>query len=159
MRALAATLMLLALISAPALAAPSRACLTQSEAHKAHPGEYLKFRQIGSVRCWFAGRTPDKSEFKIVHADVALRATASAPRMQATVAAKAALAADDALVGLAGTLCPGPCEDLRTIAPKELEARREAAHDAFVEYWLSSSNQYQPSFSDRWSAVIADLKI
>ena len=159
MRTLAATLMLLALISAPALAAPSRACLTQSEAHKAHPDQYLKYRQVGSVRCWFAGRTPDKSEFKIAHKDVGVRATASGPRMQVALAAHAALAEDDALVGLAGTLCPGACEDLRTIAPKELEARREAAHDAFVEYWLSSADQYQPSFSDRWSAAIADLKI
>jgi hypothetical protein len=159
MRTLAATLVLLALISAPALAAPSRACLTQSEARKAHPDQYLKYRQVGSVRCWFAGRTPDKSEFKLAHKDVGLRAAASAPRIQATLAAKAALAADDALVGLAGTLCPGPCQDLRTIAPKELEARREAAHDAFVDYWLSSADQYQPSFSDRWSAATADLKI
>jgi hypothetical protein len=153
MRTLAAIVMLLALISAPALAAPSRTCLTQSEAAKAHPGQYLKYRQVGSVRCWFAGRTPDKSEFKIVHKDVGLRAMAKAPRIEA------ALAADDALVGLAGTLCPGPCPDLRTIAPKELEARREAAHDAFVEYWLSSADQYRPSFSDRWAAATTDLKI
>jgi hypothetical protein len=53
-----------------------------------------------------------------------------------------AAAADD-LVGLEGTLCAGPCEDLRTIDPKELRARLEAAYAAFMEYWLS--------FSDRWA--------
>jgi hypothetical protein len=160
MRTLAAIVMLLALISAPALAAPSRACLTQSEAAKAHPGQYLKYRQVGSVRCWFAGRTPDKSEFKLAHNGVGLRAMAKAPRIEtAAPQIQAALAADDALVGLTGTLCSGPCEDLRTIAPKELEARREAAHTAFVEYWLTPFDQYRPSFSDRWAAATADLKI
>jgi len=53
-----------------------------------------------------------------------------------------AAAADD-LAGLEGTLCAGPCEDQRTIDPKELRARREAAYAAFIEYWLS--------FSDRWA--------
>jgi hypothetical protein len=40
-------------------------------------------------------------------------------------------------------LCAGPCEDLRTIDPKELRDRLDAAHAAFMEYWLS--------FSDRWA--------
>jgi hypothetical protein len=153
MRTLAAILTLLALMSAPALAAPSRACLTQSEATKAHPGKYLKYRQVGSVRCWFAGVTPAKSEFKVArasagvrHAGVGVRAASSAPRRL-----QAAPAADDALLGLAGTLCAGPCEDLRTIDPKELATRREAAHSAFVEYWLSFSDQYWLRFADRWS--------
>jgi hypothetical protein len=53
-----------------------------------------------------------------------------------------AAAADD-LAGLEGTLCAGPCEDLRTIDPKELRARLEAAYAVFMEYWLS--------FSDRWA--------
>jgi hypothetical protein len=53
-----------------------------------------------------------------------------------------ASAADD-LAGLEGTLCAGPCEDLRTIGPKELRARLEAAYAAFMGYWLS--------FSDRWA--------
>ena len=138
--------MLFALISTPALAAPSRACLTQSEAAKAHPGQYLKYRQIGAVRCWFAGATPAKSEFKIVHAGVGMRAAPSgARRLQATPAA------DDSMVGLAGTLCARPCEDLRTIDPKELAARREAANNAFAEYWLSFSDQHLLRFADRWA--------
>jgi hypothetical protein len=144
MRTLAAILTLLALMSTPTLAAPSRACLTQSEAAKAHPGKYLKYRQVGPVRCWFAGATPAKSEFKIVHAGKGLRATTSGSRRP-----QAAPATDDAMVGLAGTLCAGPCEDLRTIDPKELAARREAAHAAFVEYWLSFSGQFRLGFSDR----------
>src|SRR5947208_14062143 len=109
MRTLAAILMFLALMSAPALAAPSRACLTQSEAAKAHPGKYLKYRQVGSARCWFAGATPSKSDFKIVHAGKAPRSTISAARRPQAAPAKD----DDAMVGLAGTLCAGPCEDLR----------------------------------------------
>ena len=156
MRTLAAILMLLALTAAPALAAPSRACLTQSAAAKAHPGKYLKYRQVGSTRCWFAGATPDKSEFKIVHAS--LRA-ASTDKQSGAWRAPTAPAADDALVGLAGTLCAGPCEDLRTIHPKDLAARREAANNAYVEYWLtfanhswaSSSGQSWLSFADRWA--------
>jgi hypothetical protein len=150
MRILAAILMLLALTSAPALAAPSRACLTLSEAAKAHPGKYLKYRQVGSVRCWFAGATPDKSEFKIVHAGVGMRA-ASADKQNGARRLQAAPAADDVMVGLAGTLCAGPCEDLRTIDPKELEARRDAAHNAFVEYWLSFSDQHWLRFAERWA--------
>ena len=150
MRILAAILMLLALTSAPALAAPSRACLTQSEAAKAHPGKYLKYRQVGSARCWFAGATPAKSEFKIVHASVGLRA-ASTDKQNGARRLQPAPPADDALIGLTGTLCAGPCEDLRTIDPKELEARRDAAHDAFVEYWLSFADQHWLRFAERWA--------
>jgi len=146
-RTLAAIVTLLALMATPALAAPSRACLTQGEAAKAHPGQYLKYRQVGSVRCWFAGATPDKSEFKIAHAGKAPRAATSAVRQPQVVRAKD----DDAMVGLAGTLCAGPCIDLRTIDPKELVARREAAHAAFVDYWLSYSGRYTLGFSDRWT--------
>jgi hypothetical protein len=144
MRTFLAIVMLLALTSAPALvapasAAPSRACLTQSEAAKEYRGKPLKFRQVGSVRCWFAGRTPEKSEFKIVRQAPAPKAAyaSAAPRPRSTPAA-----ADD-LVGLAGTLCAGPCEDLRTVDPQVLAARLEAAHAAFIEYWLS--------FYDRWA--------
>jgi|SRR5262245_418951 len=131
---------LLALTSAPAVAAPSRACLTQSEAAKEYRGKPLKYRQVGSVRCWFAGRTPDKSEFKIV------RRAPTAPKAAYASAApqphRASTAADD-LVGLSGTLCPGPCEDLRTVDPQVLAGRLEAAHAAFIEYWVS--------FYDRWA--------
>jgi hypothetical protein len=144
MRTFLAVLTLLALMSAPALvapasAAPSRACMTQSEAAKEYRGRSLKYRQVGSVRCWFAGRTPEKSEFKIVRRAPAPTAAyaSAAPRPRS-----APTAADD-LVGLAGTLCAGPCEDLRTVDPQVLAARLETAHAAFIEYWLS--------FSDRWA--------
>jgi hypothetical protein len=144
MRTVLAIVMLLALMSAPALAAPSRACLTQSEAAKEYRGKPLKYRQVGSVRCWFAGRTPEKSEFKIVQrapppkaAPTAAYASASALRP------RSAPTEPDDLVGLAGTLCAGPCEDLRTVDPQMLAARLEAAHSAFIEYWLS--------FYDRWA--------
>jgi hypothetical protein len=56
-------------------AAPSRDCLSQAQAAKVYPGNSLKHRQVGSVRCWFAGRTPDKSEFKIARASAERRAT------------------------------------------------------------------------------------
>ena len=161
-----------------AAAAPSRDCHSQAQAAKVYPGKSLKYRQIGSVRCWFAGRTPDKSEFKIARASAEPRATRATPsgtqRVQAAPAGwrradvealgqyvpvgtaeleekesrliqavrERAAAAED-LAGLEGTLCAGPCEDLRTIDPKELRARLEAAYAAFMEYWLS--------FSDRWA--------
>jgi hypothetical protein len=154
MRTFLAILMLLALMSAPALvtpalvtpalaapalAAPSRACLTQSEAAKEYRGKPLKYRQVGSIRCWFAGRTPAKSEFKVVRRAPAPKAAyaSAAPRPRS-----AATAPDD-LVGLAGTLCAGPCEDLRTVDTQVLAVRLEAAHAAFIEYWLS--------FYDRWA--------
>jgi len=145
MRTFVAIVMLLALTSAPslvapALAAPSRACLTQSDAAKEYRGKPLKYRQVGSVRCWFAGRTPEKSEFKIVRQTPAPKAAyaSAAPRPP-----RSAPAAADDLVGLAGTLCAGPCEDLRTVDPQVLAARLETAHAAFIEYWLS--------FYDRWA--------
>jgi hypothetical protein len=138
MRTFLAIVVLVALIPATALAAPSRACLSQSEAAKEYRGKPLKYRQVGSTRCWFAGRTPAKSEFKIVArapaATAAYAAAAPRPRRAATA---------DELVGLAGTLCAGPCEDLRTVDPQILAARLESAHAAFIEYWLS--------FSDRWA--------
>jgi hypothetical protein len=177
MKTMVALLAFCALTSVAA-AAPRRDCLSQGQAGKVYPGKSLKYRQVGSVRCWFAGRTPDKSEFKITRASAERRATrATAPETQQVQAAalerrpadvealgrhvsagtakleekqsqftqtagERAVAADD-LVGLEGTLCAGPCEDLRTIDPKELRARLEAAHVAFMEYWLS--------FSDRWA--------
>jgi len=151
-RTLPAILMLLPLTSA-AHAAPSRECLSQAQAAKVYPGKFLKYREIGSLRCWFAGPTPDKSEFKIPPANAEpgdTRAAPSAAHRQSVVDAIARPAetteerrgtADD-LVGLDGTLCRGPCEDLRTIDPKELRARFEAAHAAFVKYWTT--------FDERW---------
>jgi hypothetical protein len=44
-----AILRLVALIPASALAAPSRACLTQNEAAKEYRGKLLKYRQVGSI--------------------------------------------------------------------------------------------------------------
>jgi len=160
-----------------AAAAPGRDCLSQAQAANVYPGKSLKYRQIGPVRCWFAGRTPDKSEFKIARANAEPRATRAKPsgveRVQsapaerhqavlkalrlyvaaiagaeekqdrlAQTAQQRGVAAND-LVGLEGTLCAGPCEDLRTIDPKELRARLDAAHASFMEYWFS--------FSDRWA--------
>jgi hypothetical protein len=147
MRTLLGIVMLLTLTSAPALAAPSRACLTQSEAAKEYRGKPLKYRQVGAIRCWFAGRTPEKSEFRIVErASVSKSASKGAPRIAAYASAEsrprsAPTTADD-LIGLAGTLCAGPCEDLRTVEPQLLAARLEAAHAAFIEYWLSFYDQW-----------------
>ena len=147
MRTFLGIVMLLALTSAPALAAPSRACLTQSEAAKEHRGKPLKYRQVGSIRCWFAGHTPAKSEFRIVERTPASKsALKAAPRVAVYASAvsrprSAPTAADD-LVGLAGTLCAGPCEDLRTVEPQILAARLETAHAAFIEYWLSFYDQW-----------------
>jgi hypothetical protein len=144
MRTFLASLTLLALMStptlvAPAQAAPGRACLTQSEAAKEYRGKPLKYRQVGSIRCWFAGRTPEKSEFKIVRRAPAPKAAYASATPQPH---SAPTAAND-LVGLAGTLCAGPCEDLQTVDPQILAGRLEAAHAAFIEYWLS--------FYDRWA--------
>ena len=162
-----AILILLALMSA-AHTAPNRDCLSQAQAAKVYPGKFLKYREIGSLRCWFAGRTPDKSEFKIapanaeprdtravasstqwtpvehVHSDVgALRQDVVAATVRPAETAEDRKGTADDLVGLEGTLCPGPCEDLRTIDPKELRARLEAAHAAFSEYWTT--------FDQRWT--------
>ena len=134
-----AILRLVALIPASALAAPSRACLTQNEAAKEYRGKLLKYRQVGAMRCWFAGATPPKSEFKITQRAPAPKAAQASRAQQARSTPSAA----DDLVGLAGTLCDGPCEDLRTVDPQVLSARLEAAHAAFIEYWLS--------FYDRWA--------
>jgi hypothetical protein len=147
MRTLLGIVMLLALTSAPALAAPSRACLTQGEAAKEYRGKPLKYRQVGSIRCWFAGHTPAKSEFRIVERTPSAKsAPRAAPRVAAYASAESRLrstptVADD-LIGLAGTLCAGPCEDLRTVEPQILAARLEAAHAAFIEYWLSFYDQW-----------------
>ena len=147
MRTFLGIVMLLALTSAPALAAPSRACLTQDEATKVYRGKPLKYRHVGSIRCWFAGRTPAKSEFRIVERASAPKSVPkAAPRVAAYASAEsrprsAPTAADD-LIGLAGTLCAGPCEDLRTVEPQILAARLETAHAAFIEYWLSFYDQW-----------------
>jgi hypothetical protein len=174
MRTLLAILMFLALTLAAVHAAPSRDCLSQAQAANVYPGQFLKYREIGSLRCWFAGRTPDKSEFKITPASATpsaaqrvqatpmerLRSFVEARRNVAMATAKAEekqarpaetanerKAAADDLVGLEGTLCPGPCEDLRTIDPKVLRARLEAAHAAFLEYWTT--------FNARWALPLS----
>jgi hypothetical protein len=169
-RTLVAILMLLALTSA-AHAAPSRDCLSQAQAAKVYPGKFLKYREVGSLRCWFAGPTPDKSEFKISPANAEPRDSRAAPSgaqrvqdasverlrfdvgaLRPDVVAATARPAEtaeerkgtaDDLVGLEGTLCPGPCEDLRAIDPTELRARLEAARAAFAEYWMT--------FNERWA--------
>ena len=167
-RTLLAILALLAL-TPTAHAAASRDCLSQAQAAKVYPGKFLKYREFGSFRCWFAGPTPDKSEFRIAPERRDSRAEPSgAQRVQAApmerlpsdmgalrrdgVAATARPAetagerkgtADD-LVGLEGTLCSGSCEDLRTIDPNELRARHEAARAAFVEYWTNFNERWAP---------------
>src|SRR5262245_15001477 len=77
-RTLLAILMLLAL-SSTTHAAPSRDCLSQAQAAKVYPGKFLKYREVGSFRCWFAGRTPDKSEFKIAPDNAEPRDSRAAP--------------------------------------------------------------------------------
>ena len=162
-RTLLAILALLAL-TPTAHAAASRDCLSQAQAAKVYPGRFLKYREVGSFRCWFAGPTPDKSEFKIAPPIADLRDSRAAPlgpqlvgaapveRLSSDVGALRAATAEtaeeregttDDLVGLEGTLCPGPCEDLRTIDPRDLRARLEAAHAAFAEYWMT--------FNERWA--------
>jgi hypothetical protein len=178
MKTLMVALLAFFALTLEATAAPSRDCLSQAQAAKVYPGKSLRYRQIGSLRCWFAGRTPDKSDFKIARASAEPRATRAIPsgtqRVQAAPvewrradvealgqyvpagtpkleekqsqliqAVRERAAAADDLAGLEGTLCAGPCEDLRTIDPKELRARLEAAYAAFMEYWLN--------FSDRWA--------
>jgi hypothetical protein len=172
MKTLMVALLAFFALTSVAAAAPSRDCLSQAQAAKVYPGKSLKYRQIGSVRCWFAGRAPDKSEFRMARAtrttpsgtqrvqaapverrraDVEAlgqyvpAGTAELEEMQSRLiqAVRERAAAADDLAGLEGTLCAGPCEDLRTIDPKELRARLEAAYAAFMEYWLS--------FSDRWA--------
>jgi hypothetical protein len=172
MKTLFVVLLAFLLTLAAAGTAPSRECLSQAQAAKVYPGKFLKYREVGSVRCWFAGPIPDKSEFKVAPASAepqAAQATPSAQREQAAiierlraevealrrdVAAATAKAdekqgkgAEDDLVGLEGTLCPGRCEDLRTIDPKELSARLEAAHAAFLEYWTT--------FNARWALPLS----
>jgi len=82
---------------------------------------------------------------KAGHADAMYAGTAKLEEKQSRLiqAVRERAAAAEDLAGLEGTLCAGPCEDLRTIDPKELRARLEAAYAAFMEYWLS--------FSDRWA--------
>jgi hypothetical protein len=149
--------------------APNRDCLSQAQAAKVYPGQFLKYREVGPLRCWFAGRTPDKSEFRIVppnaeprdtgavassiqwtpvdrlHSDVgALQQDVVGATVRPVETTKEPKGAADDLIGLEGTLCPGPCEDLRTIDPKELRRRLEAAHAAFVKYWTTT-------FDERWT--------
>ena len=128
-----------------------------------------------SVRCAVGLRGPRRtSEFKVAPASAephATQATPSAQREQAATVerhraevealrreaeekqgqvaqrAQERKAAEDDLVGLEGTLCPGRCEDLRTIDPKELSARLEAAHAAFLEYWTT--------FNARWALPLS----
>src|SRR5262245_7347227 len=57
----------------------------------------------------------------------ALRRDLVAATARPAVTAEERKGTADDLVGLEGTLCSGPCEDLSTIDPKELGARHEAA--------------------------------
>src|SRR6185369_14906940 len=128
-RAPLAILILLALMSA-AHAAPDRDCLSQAQAAKVYPGKFLKYREIGSLRCWFAGRTPDKSEFRIAPANAEPRDTrAVASSTQWTGALR-----QDVVAAIGR-----PAE-----TAKELRARLEAAHAAFVKYWTTT-------FDERWT--------
>jgi hypothetical protein len=79
-----------------------------------------------------------------LHSDVgALRQDVVTATVRSAETAEEGKGTVDDLVGLEGTLCPGPCEDLRTIDPNELRARLEAAHAAFVVYWMT--------FDERWA--------
>src|SRR5262245_52204030 len=170
-RTLLAILALLAL-TPTAYAAASRDCLSQGQAAKVYPGKFLKYREVGSFRCWFAGPTPDKSEFRIAPANAepyesraepsrtqrvqaapaerptsdmgALRRDLVAATARPAVTAEERKGTADDLVGLEGTLCSGPCEDLSTIDPKELSARHEAARATFVEYWTTFNERWAP---------------
>ena len=88
MKTLFVALLAFLLTLAAAGTAPSRECLSQAQAAKVYPGKFLKYREVGSVRCWFAGPIPDKSEFKVAPASAepqAAQATPSAQREQAAI--------------------------------------------------------------------------
>jgi hypothetical protein len=80
MKTLMVALLAFFALTSVAAAAPSRDCLSQAQAAKMYPSKSLRYRQIGTVRCWFAGRTPDKSEFKIARASAEPRATRAGAR-------------------------------------------------------------------------------
>jgi hypothetical protein len=60
-----AMLATLALTTAPA-AAKLDCLTTQAQARKVYPAQALKYRQINDTRCWYAGRTRAKSEFRLL---------------------------------------------------------------------------------------------
>lgn len=56
---------LLALLATSQTAA-ARTCQTLQEVRKANPTAHLRYRQVTrETRCWFSGKTPDKSEFSL----------------------------------------------------------------------------------------------
>ena len=123
-----AALAMLTLTTAPAAARP---CLTQAQAHKAHPGKIIKYRQIGETRCWYAGRTPAKSEFKLPAPSTLAASrppkTAIKPTRTTTL-----VQSDDGMDNVLATLCGGPCPDFRGMDLYGMQARLEAAHAAFM---------------------------
>ena len=95
------SLMLVALAISPAAAASRTAtCLSQSEAGKAWPSTWLKYRLIDGRRCWFA---PGKT-------------TAGKRAKPATARAQTIETPDD-LDSVHEALCGGPCPRFDLDAP------------------------------------------
>src|SRR3954462_332488 len=114
-----------------AAASPSRDSLSQVQAAKVYPGKYLKYREIGTVRCWFAGRTPDKSEFKIARAGTEPRAARATPSgTQRVQAAPAELRrADVEALGEYGPAGPATLEEKQSRLIQAVRERLAATDD------------------------------
>jgi hypothetical protein len=122
-----AMLATLALTTTPA-AAKLDCLTTQAQARKVYPAQALKYRQIDDARCWYAGRTRAKSEFKLpAPSTLAAARPAVKPARTATLAL-----ADDGMDNVLATLCGGPCPDFRGMDLHNMQARLEAAHAAFL---------------------------
>jgi hypothetical protein len=59
---IAAMLAMLAMTTAPAAA---RDCLSLQQVKAKHPGQHPRYRSVQGRQCWYVGKTPDKSEFRL----------------------------------------------------------------------------------------------
>lgn len=62
-------------VSTAAQAEPTRDCLSMDQARKVHKTERIRYRLVQEHKCWFAGKVPDKSEFKLPVRVAATQAT------------------------------------------------------------------------------------
>jgi hypothetical protein len=127
-----AMLATLALTTTPA-AAKLDCLTTQAQARKVYPAQALKYRQINDTRCWYAGRTRAKSEFRLpATLAVNIRASTSEsrrgePAPPHRTAYSATFDHDEIL-----SMCGGPCPDFRSM---DLHGGPLPQPMAFEERW------------------------
>lgn len=145
---------------------PYKACLTQAQAAEVYPGKYLKYRQIGKERCYYAGARLPKHVFIPNAAVKAVAGRSPVPSTPAALFSPGDLASrrgepalDPRATGVAVTPARLPTQDSARVQaapagsiPDVGATLQDMAEDAFLA--LTGMPETYWTFDSYWSRMM-----